>query len=597
MGHPNENFLKRFLDVRPLIEQRHLPGKKEIRENYKNQKQIPKENILQEQYKHNILSLTERMINKKHNIVEQKTDPNDWMPQVTPYGLFYFNKSTKQWKNVYGVIMDNIDDLVKLSYVYESSGNENSRIRKTSTNYSMISSSKTGGFLAYLTTDGTVQCIGDFSPGSENVNDGYLDYGQTTVPSGLGKCKQVDCGYQHTLALKTDGTMVAWGNDANKQAKDGTEAIQSQITAAGRTVVKIACGGNHNLALLDDGSVVAWGENEGSQLSDPNTYWTSNGYLTQGNSLYINYPELSGYIDTDGGGILRRHYRCSEVNNTRNVNNCESPYTAGHTAYDGSVIDAPNSVVGTGWETVTNAPYDYQFARNTTGIVGHVNYSGGGWTRNPDSASALGTSNKKYVDIAAGRTHNILLTTNGTIEVWGLNFYYAVTGSGLHSADGRSPCDYINHTGNNCFLRSGSGSGSIPWGDNTAPTVKILKTTPNSVSSITASYYNCAVIKNDGSLFVWDRNENGESLPTTGLPTGPFLQIAGGKEHFIALKSDGTVVCWGDNYYQQCSIPANLTNCISVGAGRTYSYAIKADGTTIFWGDLNPLGGTPVINF
>lgn len=129
MGHPNENFLKRFLDVRPLIEQRHLPGKKEIRENYKNQKQIPKENILQEQYKHNILSLTERMINKKHNIVEQKTYPNDWMPQVTPYGLFYFNKSTKQWMNTFGTIKDSLDELIGIfGQDYYSGGSDNVQV-------------------------------------------------------------------------------------------------------------------------------------------------------------------------------------------------------------------------------------------------------------------------------------------------------------------------------------------------------------------------------------------------------------------------------------------------------------------------------------
>lgn len=472
-----------------------------------------------------------------------------------------------------------------------------SPVNPPSPNYSYIASSPSGGFLAYIDMSGTVHCVGDFSVGSENYNSGLYDYGQTTVPANLGVCTQVDCGYQHTLALKVDGTMVAWGYDATYAGKRGTETIQQQITNAGRKVIKISCGAHHNLALLDDGSVVAWGQNEGSQLSDTNTYWYSSGYGTQYNSVYINHPELSGYLELNASNQMKRTYRCSVIDNTRSPDNCESPYRSspGYTAYDGSLIAAPTSVIGSGWETITNAPYDYQFARSTTGITGHVNYSGGGWTRNENLTSAIGSSNKKYIDISAGRSHNLLLTEDKTIETWGWNFYYAVTGSGQHSADGRGSCDYENETGSNCFLRAGSGVSPTPWGDNTAPTVKNLKTIPNSIKAIGTNYYNSAVIKNDGSLFVWDRNDYGQSLPENGLPSGNFKKITGGYHHFIALTESGNVYCWGDNSDNQCNVPANLGECVDVGAGKTYSFARRVDGTVQFWGDLNPLGGNPNI--
>lgn len=477
-----------------------------------------------------------------------------------------------------------------------------------SPNYSQISSSPTGGFLAYIDSNGTVHCVGDFSVGSENYTNGFYDYGQTNVPENLGVCKQVECGYQHTLALKIDGTVQAWGSDANAQGEFGTKAIQYQLTQANKKVIKISCGANHNLALLEDGSVIAWGQNEGSQLSDVNTYWTKkddpdyggNGYLggyqTQSNSLFFNYPELSPFFGTFGI-VLGRQYRCSATVNVRNADNCESPFriSQGYTAYDGTVIPARSSVVGSGWENSTNAPYDYQFSRQSTGITGHVNYSGGGWSRDGNTYSALGTSNRKYIDIAAGRTHNLLLTENKTIETWGANFYYVVTGSGQHSADGRGTCDYENESGANCFLRAGTGVSPIPWGDNTAPTVKNLKIIPNTVKAIGTSYYNSAVIKNDGSLFVWDRNDHGESLPETGLPSGNFKKIKGGYHHFIALTETGEVYCWGENYYGQCNVPVNLGECVDIGAGRTYSFARKVDGSIQFWGDLDPLGGDPNI--
>jgi alpha-tubulin suppressor-like RCC1 family protein len=188
------------------------------------------------------------------------------------------------------------------------------------------------------------------------------------------------------------------------------------------------------------------------------------------------------------------------------------------------------------------------------------------------------------------------LTEDGRIETWGSNWYYTITGSGLHSADGRQVCNYAGQTGPNCFIRAGSGTGLLPWGENTAPVVKQFKTTPNSVSKIGTSYYNSAVIKSDGTLFVWDRNEYGESLPSAGLPSGSFTKVIGGYHHFIALRTDGTVACWGENDYGQCSVPPGLSSCVDVGSGRTYSYARKSDGTVVFWGNIEPLGGTAAIN-
>jgi alpha-tubulin suppressor-like RCC1 family protein len=599
MSGINDDFIKKFLGQNRLTpqQQKDLLKKQRLQEYYS--KKSNKIKNLDENAKKNIsLSMDKIFENVKSKSSTEKIKTYDyaWTTHMTPYGVFYYNKEQKVWANAFGKVSKSFEELLTATAISDIGLDYNKK--NLFIDYSYSSTSPSGGFMGYITSSGEVLMLGDFSPGSYNVQSGLYDYGQTTVPEGLGPCKQIACAYQHTLALKIDGTMVAWGYDASYAGKSGTEAIQAQLTAAGRTVKKIACGGHHNLALLDDGSVVVWGQNEGSQMSDPNTYWTPSGYAAQYNSVYVNHPELSGYLELNGLNQMKRTYRCSAIDNTRSPNNCESPYRSspGFTAYDGSVIPAPTSVVGTGWETITNAPYDYQFARYTTGIIGHVNYSGGGWTRNPNTLSALGTSNKKYIDIAAGRTHNLLLTEEKTIETWGWNFYYVITGSGPHSADGRQTCNYAQQTGPNCFLRAGSGSGSIPWGDNTAPTVKNLKITPNSVEGIGTSYQNSAVIKSDGSLFVWDKNEYGESLPAAGLPTGTFTKVTGGYHHFVALKSDGTVVCWGENDSGQCNVPEDLTSCVDIGAGKTYSYARKSDGTLVFWGNTQPLGGAAAIN-
>jgi hypothetical protein len=69
---------------------------------------------------------------------------------------------------------------------------------------------------------------------------GYNNYGQTNVPAGLSNVAAIAGGWAHSLALKNDGTVVAWGDNA-----DG----QTDVPAGLSNVVAIAAGGFHSLAL------------------------------------------------------------------------------------------------------------------------------------------------------------------------------------------------------------------------------------------------------------------------------------------------------------------------------------------------------------
>jgi len=70
------------------------------------------------------------------------------------------------------------------------------------------------------------------------------------VPLGLSNVIAIACAEYHSLALKRDGTVVAWG--------DGSYG-QTQVPPDLTNAVAIAAGQTYSLALKADGAVVAWG--------------------------------------------------------------------------------------------------------------------------------------------------------------------------------------------------------------------------------------------------------------------------------------------------------------------------------------------------
>jgi hypothetical protein len=71
--------------------------------------------------------------------------------------------------------------------------------------------------------------------------------------------------------------------------------------------------------------------------------------------------------------------------------------------------------------------------------------------------------------------------------------------------------------------------------------------------------------------------------PFTKIAVGglPIYYPNGGLHHLLALKSDGTVLGWGDNRSGQATVPPNLSGVIAIAAGRAHSLALKLDGSVV----------------
>lgn len=83
------------------------------------------------------------------------------------------------------------------------------------------------------------------------------------VPSALRGITALAAGAAHTVALQSDGTVVAWGDGAHGQ-------LDVPTGLAG--VVSVAAHTTHSLALTAEGFIVGWGSNKSGALSVPGEF-------------------------------------------------------------------------------------------------------------------------------------------------------------------------------------------------------------------------------------------------------------------------------------------------------------------------------------
>ncbi|WP_019901180.1 Ig-like domain repeat protein [Salinispora arenicola] len=124
-----------------------------------------------------------------------------------------------------------------------------------------------------LTAAGTVLAWGDNSHGQLGDGTGAdsLTPVGVSLPAGV-TASAVAAGRDHSVALTSAGTVLAWGGNSFGQLGDGTVADRSTPVAVAlppsTTVTAVAAGATHSVALTSAGTVLAWGGNSFGQLGD-----------------------------------------------------------------------------------------------------------------------------------------------------------------------------------------------------------------------------------------------------------------------------------------------------------------------------------------
>ena len=119
-----------------------------------------------------------------------------------------------------------------------------------------------------LKKDGSLWAWGKNNRGQLGLGDTLKRY----APVQVGKAKDwaaVAAGKEHTLGLKTDGSLWAWGRNEYGQLGDGTSTDRNTTPVQVGTAkdwAAVAAGEEHTVALKKDGSLWAWGSNTKGQL-------------------------------------------------------------------------------------------------------------------------------------------------------------------------------------------------------------------------------------------------------------------------------------------------------------------------------------------
>jgi len=130
-----------------------------------------------------------------------------------------------------------------------------------------------------IKNDYTLWAWGDNTNGELGTGDPPVQHNAPTQVTAITGVKRVSAGLRHTLALKTNGTVWAWGNNAVGQLGNGTTSNSAvPVQVSGLTdIIAISAGELHSMALDSSGTVYAWGSNFYGQIGvdEATSYYTT----------------------------------------------------------------------------------------------------------------------------------------------------------------------------------------------------------------------------------------------------------------------------------------------------------------------------------
>ncbi len=122
-------------------------------------------------------------------------------------------------------------------------------------------------FTVAIRSDGTLWAWGDNDTGELGLGDETQKDSPTEVEPGT-TWQAVSCGYDDTVAVRSDGTLWGWGGDSDGELGLGGTSLKDSPTQIGTDAAwaAVSCGYGYTMALQTDGSLWGAGDNMDGEL-------------------------------------------------------------------------------------------------------------------------------------------------------------------------------------------------------------------------------------------------------------------------------------------------------------------------------------------
>ena len=362
---------------------------------------------------------------------------------------------------------------------------------------------------------------------------------------------------RHSCALREGGTISCWGNNRSgqlgnrKSRDDGAEPHSSvPVEVAGITdATAIAAGKDHSCAVHRSGTVSCWGNNYNGQLGNGQSQDYENRSVENRYGPYSWMPTGVAGI-TDAKAISAGVWHSCAVHRTGAIS-CWGDN------WHGQLGNGRGGKDDAGFAEIANDFY----SPLPVGVVGITD------------ATAITT----------GLLHTCALRRTGAVSCWG------DTGNGQLG------------NGQNGYIYASA----VPLA-----VVGVVDATAVATGGEHSGPEHSCALHEDGTVSCWGNNGVGQlgngqsgdsavsSVPVRVAGITDATAIAAGAEHSCALREDGTISCWGANWYGQLgngqsrenamsSVPVqvkDITDATAITAGYKHSCALREGGTISCWG-------------
>jgi alpha-tubulin suppressor-like RCC1 family protein len=345
----------------------------------------------------------------------------------------------------------------------------------------------------------------------------------------LSNVTMVAGGQDVTVAIHGGGLVSSWGSNTNGESGNGNSgSYPRRVTGVGNSgtldnATWVSMGQNHGCAVRTSGQAACWGAGGNGRLGNSGT---SNSNFPVAVSGATDYRQISAGYDSSCGMHTDGSVTCWGENNQGQVgdgttNDSSVPRSNDHglsyIRVDGGAAEACG---------VTSSGSVYCWGYPSNGDLGN---GATNETWSPVKVSGITTA----TDVAVGHYMACAVLSNGRVNCWG------------YGSEGQM------------------GNGPPTNGTNSTPVQVSSLTT---ATQITAGYRHFCALTSGNTVYCWGWNANGQLGDNSTTSRSTPVQVVGvggsgnltdavalgaGTSHTCAVRSGGTVACWGYNGYGQ----------------------------------------------